>query len=552
MSERPFTRCLTAWIAGIALVSCAAAPSVAQDPGGNTAPDVSTEGLSAHRSACERLLSTNFESAADRPFVIQSASFNEEAVTPEGARSQLHKRAMSQGMHDYIDTLPAHCEIRGYIAPAIQFVAMLPTADAWDSKTLYGACDALCGDAQWDMAITGMTRGFATIATDGGHVNRRPFDGVWGYMNDQAQIDFGYEASHLAAQTISALSSVMYGTAPELSFIAGFSKGGAAGIKAALTYPEDFDGVLARAPVVNYQAINAVRMPYIYKAVQREDGTPILTAANVPLIHSTVVEVCDPADGLVDGIIDDPRACDFDPAVMLCESGMSENCLTEEQVEALRKVYTEPTGSDGSVVYPNPVELGSELDWPKFLVPLFPGDESFAESIGRTYIRYLAFPEDPGADYDWLSFDPVTEGDRLDALASVYDANDPDLSAFRDAGGKMIVMHGWGDGAVSARTSIDWYENVQAEMGDTDDFIRFFLIPGNKHGHGGDGPELNEALAALEAWVNEGAAPEMLLLTQEDEDGQLLRTRPVYPYPLTAKYVGTGSIDEAENFQPSE
>ena len=98
-------------------------------------------------------------------------------------------------MFTYIDELPDHCEVKGYIAPAIHFVALLPTEADWGRKTLYGACDALCGEAQWDMAVPSMTYGFATIATDGGHVNKRPFDGVWGYMNDQAQIDFGYDAN---------------------------------------------------------------------------------------------------------------------------------------------------------------------------------------------------------------------------------------------------------------------------------------------------------------------------------------------------------------------
>ena len=506
---------------------------------------------SASETACLALNNANFETGADHPFQIIEASYKPAGPTPERSRVQLHKRSMSQGMPAYFPELPAHCEVTGYIAPNIEFMMMLPTQDDWNGKTLYAACDAFCGEVQYDMPVPGLGFGFATIATDGGHRNKRPFDGIWGYNNRESEIDFGFRASHLGAQAIKAVSSEYYGEAPTSSYSAGFSKGGTAGIKAALTYPEDFDGIMVRSPVVRYQDINAIRLPWIYKTVTREDGTPILLARDAATLHASVIEACDGVDGLEDGIINDPRACDYDPAVLLCTGEAGEPaCFTHEQVDVVRRMYAAPTDEGGEVIYPYPLNPGSELDWPRFHLPVAPGQRSFVDSGGSTWLRYLAFEEDPGPDYDWASFDPVTEGDRLDALRWIYDATDPDLSAFREAGGKMIVLHGWGDGAVNAQMTIDWYTSVQAEMGDVSDFLTLYIIPGNKHGADGDGPDLQESMTALVNWVETGEAPFELELRKE-EAGEVVRTRPAYPYPVEAVYDGEGDINLASSFGPS-
>lgn len=536
----------------LACSACGAATGQAPDPVSDENVESSLE-TSSSEMACEALNGQNFEKGADHPFQIIEAKFVAEGATPESSRVQFHKRSMSQGMPDYFPELPGHCEVKGYIAPDIGFLMMLPNQEDWNRKTLYAACDAFCGEVQYDMPVPGVSYGFATIATDGGHTNKRPFDGIWGYNNREAEIDFGFRASHLGAQAIKSVSAVYYGATPEGSYIAGFSKGGAAGIKAALKYPEDFDGVLSRAPVVEYQDINAIRLPWIYKSVTREDGSPILLASDAMMVHKSVVAACDGVDGLEDGIINDPRACDYDPSVLLCEGdAASDACLTQEQVAAVELMYTAPQGADGSTVYPYPLNFGSELDWPGFHVPRTPKTRSFVDVGGSTYLRYMAFEDDPGPDYDWKRFDASVEGEKLDALRWIYDASDPDLSAFRDAGGKMIVLHGWADGAVNARMTLDWYETVKAEMGDdVDDFLKVYIIPGNKHGAGGDGPDLQESMAALIDWVEKGEVPYELILRKE-VDKEVVRTRPVYPWPVTTVYDGVGDIDDAGSFGPSE
>ncbi|MCI4646080.1 MAG: tannase/feruloyl esterase family alpha/beta hydrolase [Hyphomonadaceae bacterium] len=501
--------------------------------------------------ACEALNYSNFETGADHPFQIIEAKYQPAGPTPEGKRVQLHKRSMSQGMPAYFDTLPDHCEISGYIAPNIEFLMMLPSHENWNNKTLYAACDAFCGEVQYDMPVPGMAYGFATMASDGGHRNKRPFDGIWGYNNREGEIDFGFRATHLSAQAIKAVATEYYGEAPGSSYTAGFSKGGTSGIKAALTYPEDFDGIMARSPVVRYQDINAIRLPWIYQTVTREDGAPILLARDASIVHASVIAACDGVDGLEDGVIADPHACTYDPAVLLCsEEAGDKACLTAEQVDVVRRMYAPPTNADGEEIYPYPLNPGSELDWPRFHLPVSPGERSFVDAGGSTWLRYLAFEEDPGPDYDWASFDPISEADKLDDLRWIYDATDPDLSAFRDAGGKMIVLHGWGDGAVNARMTIDWYESVQVEMGETSDFLKLYVIPGNKHGAGGDGPDLQESMTALVNWVETGEAPYGLVLRKE-VDKEIVRTRPTYPWPMTTVYDGEGDIYDAASYGPS-
>lgn len=509
----------------------------------------------AEPEACKALEKISFERAADNPAVIIKARHVTDGKEALKFQFMFGKRSIVQGMPvgENVKKVPSHCRIEGYVAPAVKFLILLPQHDAWNSKVMYASCDAFCGAVDEDMPVAGLLNGYATIATDGGHINKRPFDGVWGNNNREGEIDFGYRASHVAAQMVKAVAKAYYGREHTHAYTTGFSKGGHAGIKSALKYPGDYDGIVARAPVVRYQEINAVALPWIAKANSRADGSSILGAADAAFIHKAAIKSCDAVDGVVDGIIDDPRDCSFEPATLLCKGDAETGkCLTAEQVGTLKKFYSKPRNDKGKIAYPYSLEVGSEKDWPGFHVPRGPGGVPYARSIASSYIRYLAFDKDPGATYDWRTFDPVKEKRRLKKLKYIFDADGKDLRKFRDAGGKMIILHGWADGAVTAQMTIDWYEKMKRYMGpSTSSFVRLFVMPGNKHGGSpGDGPNVNESMAALEKWVEEGVAPEKLILRAEKKDGTVTRTRPVYPYPVRAKYKGSGSIDKAENFGP--
>ncbi len=500
-------------------------------------------------AACDALNSASFEDAADNPVRIISASYVEDGnESLKQSRYMFDKRSIVQGLPIAADEdVPPHCRIEGYVAPAVKFLILLPDQKQWNQRALYAACDAFCGAVDDDQNVAGLVNGFASITSDGGHINRRPFDGVWGSGNREGEIDFGYRASHVAAQTIKAVSKAYYGAEPSYSYITGFSKGGHAGIMSALKYPGDYDGALSRAPVVRYQEINSIKMPWIVKANTRADGTPILLASDVPLIHKAAIASCDEVDGVKDGIIDNPRKCNFDPGVLLCKEGASEGCLTQEQVGALRKFYEKPKNAAGRIAYPYALEVGSELDWPGFYAPRSVNDTPYAEEIARTFLRYMAFPDDPGASFDYLAFDPVKDRKKLEKMKAVYDADGIEFDDFRDAGGKLLVLHGFSDGAVTAQMTIDWYEKVIDKYGEeqAQEFARLFVLPGNKHGGSpADGPNINNSLAALMNWVESGEAPSQILLRDET------RQRVVFPYPLATKYNGEGDINDPTSYQP--
>ncbi|MBV1910724.1 MAG: tannase/feruloyl esterase family alpha/beta hydrolase [Kangiellaceae bacterium] len=510
------------------------------------------EPLSAVAKACVSLERNSYERTADSPAVITNAQYVTDAKKSLKSQFMFGKRSIVQGMPvgENIKELPAHCRLEGYFAPAVKFLILLPEKDDWNDDVIYTACDAFCGAVEEDMPVPGLVKGFATIATDGGHINKRPFDGTWGYNNRQGEIDFGYRASHLASQLIKKISFDYYGKNHEHSYITGFSKGGLAGVKSALTYPKDFDGILARAPVLRYQEINSIKMPWLYSANTREDGSPILLAEDTKIIHKAAIENCDDKDGLKDGIIGKPMACEFDPAVLLCKVGQKEDCLTQEQVDTTRKFYELPKNKDGKVAYPYPLPVGSEKDWYGFHAPVSKDAVRYSETISSSYLRYMAFEQDPGPFYDWQSFDPVAEADKLDALKSIYDANDPDLTAFRDSGGKMIIIHGLADGAVNSRMTTDWFDKVLEVMGETtSSFVQLYAVPGNQHGGSPtDGPHINESLAALQSWVEKNIAPKKLVFTRKDKDEKVTHSRPHFPYPSETNYSGKGSISNAKNF----
>ena len=476
----------------------------------------------------------------------------------EAWQNSRRSRAMGAGIPDDITRIPDHCLVEGYVNPHIHFEMRLPEPENWNGKFLLHACDGWCGKISSDATMAGLIRNYATLTHNGGHWGEHPFDGIWAIDNVQARIDFGYRANHVLPMAARAIIEKYYGNQPKRSYVTGCSKGGQAGVMAALRYPDDFDGVIARGPTVDYTKVNILRCAGIEKTVFDESGQPRMMARKVPMLQKAVMDYCDEKDGLKDRLISDPRKCDFDPATIQCgQPGVGPNCLTEAEVQIVRELYAPIRNSEGERIYPG-TSLGSESGWPAWIFPIAGNPPihgtktTYAEQCGGDFLRYLAFRDSPGPGWDWRSeFDWERDKHLLPDMGSLWDATNPDLREFRDSGGKMIVVHGWADPSIPADASIDWYEDVSAFMGGRDqvvDFARLFLLPGVEHCDGGPGPEDFDALAMLEKWVEEGEAPDSML-TKRMEDGELVRTRPVYPYPLEAVYEGSGSIDDASNFR---
>jgi feruloyl esterase len=281
-----------------------------------------------------------------------------------------------------------------------------------------------------------------------------------------------------------------------------------------------------------------------------------LTPAALSLLHRSALATCDTLDGVVDGVIDDPRACRFDPAALTCASGQAAgSCLTAAQVSAAKRVYgglKEPT--TGAQLYPG-LAPGSEPFWPH-------RDPANPFPIPLSHYKWLVFG-DP--TWDWKTFqftDPADYQAHVKAearLAPILNATNPDLKGFQQRGGKLLQYHGWNDQLISAQNSIDYYESVlkfyaaggrrsEAARADVHGFYRLFMAPGMAHCGGGTGPNTFDMQAALEAWVERGVAPEQIEATRSTS-GIVDRSRPLCAYPNVAVYKGKGDTNDAANFE---
>ncbi len=325
----------------------------------------------------------------------------------------------------------------------------------------------------------------------------------------------------------------------------------------ALRYPEDFDGIISGSPAMDITDLNAIYGSWVRKA-NLADGSPIIKENDIALIQDAVYEACDALDGLEDGLIDDPRMCNFDPETLRC-SGEEGDCLTARQIETLKMWYSKPQDSKGNVLYPDRIPLGSEPYWYLWLTGRTTESgqsRGLVDRFNEEGLRYLDFEEDPGGQYSILDFDLDTAHRRTEYMSTILNSDNPDIRDFRDAGGKLLMWHGWADLATPPLRSIQYYEAVEDWAGGTEStqiFLRLFMLPGAVHCGEPDGPGMHgngfDTLAAMEKWVEEGQAPESIQMTKLNEENGVLWTRPACPYPQRAEYKGEGDVKAVSSFE---
>lgn len=450
--------------------------------------------------------------------------------------------------------LPAYCSVVGYVRPAINFEIRLPTA-GWNGKFYMAGCGGYCGKVFIDDSNRGLRRNYAVAAMDAGHWGEDWRDGTWAYNDRQAEIDWAHRAVHETARVTKLIIEAFYGRGPEHSYFQGCSTGGRQAVMEAWRYPDDFDGIISHDPVLDQTGI-ALLQAWLAQINTGPDGKNIVTAADAQLVEEAVYEACDPLDGLEDGLISDPRTCHFDPATLACQEDKASGCLTAEQVEVVQKMYDGPRDPGGRQLYPG-LLLGSEPHWGFWITgeTAEVGDDLIPQ-LYVEYMRYLAFPKDPGSRYEIEDFDFDRDPQRLEPMGQIYNADHPDLDAFRERDGKLLMVQGWADPNVPAVGTIDYYEKVEEHVGSrrtTQGFFRLFTVPGMDHCGIGEGPGIIDAgidpLTALERWVEQGEAPTNLITTKTDSTGAALWTRPICPYPQRAVYDGEGDPDEASSFE---
>src|SRR5580692_2180225 len=247
---------------------------------------------------------------------------------------------------------PAHCSVTGMLSPEIAFEVSLPTA--WNGRFYMIGNGGHAGEALDDAGRVSQRNealrlGFAFAQTNTGHDARKEPGGTFVMSNPQKAIDYAYRAVHLTATTARDITKDYYGKPVSHAYWNSCSNGGRQGLIEAQRFPEDFDGVIANSPWVDQTGFTVGAM-WNQKALSAVSLTP----AKLELVAGKVMEKCDAIDGLKDGLIDDPRKCDFNPArdVPVCSAGSDgPDCLTAEQAAAMAKVYSGPS-SDGKPFFP--------------------------------------------------------------------------------------------------------------------------------------------------------------------------------------------------------
>jgi len=447
--------------------------------------------------------------------------------------------------------VPEYCRVTGQILPEIRFEVNLPTS--WNRRFYMSGNGGYAGEPL-DSPMRARQReqtvraGFASAVSNTGHDAATEPLATFA-LNSQKLLDYAFRSLHVTAVTAKRIIEAYYGIRPARSYYEGCSTGGRQGLILAQRFPEDFDGIIAGAPVLNFSGT----MTGYACAVQALEKAPI-PYGKMPLLAERVYAQCDEKDGLKDGLIDDPRRCDFQPSRDLprcAEGAENDRCFTTAQIGTLETIYGDVTGG-GRRLFPGwPVSAeaigpNGRSGWDNWIVRQDGGTTTW-RSFGETFFRYMAFPE-KNPNYDITTFNFNKDPQRMDAIRAVLDATDPDLSAFQTRGGRLLMYFGWADPALNARMGVEYYESVLARMGEgTRNFFRLFMAPGMFHCSGGVGPSNFDALGALRRWVEQGVAPDRIEASQS-AGGKVVRTRPLCPYPQVARYNGTGSIDEAANF----
>jgi len=390
-------------------------------------------------------------------------------------------------------------------------------------------------------------RGFAGGATDTGHEGGSGSFALdsSGRQNWQGIIDNAYLGIHEMTVAGKAMTKAFYGKPPRYSYFVGGSTGGRQGLMEAQRFPEDYDGIVSACPAINWHRFVPASL---WPQVLMNSMSNFVSKAKLDAATAAAVAAGDADDGVKDGVIDDPFRCAYDPQALV-GSKVGDETFTAADADVIRKIWQGPRRQDGGFMW-HGLERGADM---------FPYAGTTGSPLkGRPFsialdywIYYLA----QDAKWDWTTltyagFEQLWTK-SVEQYGAVIGTDNPDLSRFRDHGGKIIIYHGLADQLIPAAGTIDYYKRVQQRMGGeqkTADFARLFLVPGVDHGFRGAGAAPSGVNEAILHWVEEGKAPDKLLAEKRDASGKVIRTRPLFPYPQVAKFKGSGNPDDAENF----
>jgi hypothetical protein len=435
-----------------------------------------------------------------------------------------------------------YCLVKVLIPEAINVWVGLPMDGRWNGKLQSIGGGGYAGNVVVPTAA--VLGGFVGVSTDTGHSAQA--GGSFGMLspgqpNVPLQIDFAYRSEHLMSVIGRQLTQAFYGKPPSYAYWNGCSTGGRQGLMMAQRHPEDYNGIVAGAPAIHWDRFQAAQIwPQV---VMRLENGGAISSSKLDMATAAAVRACDGTDGVSDNVIDDPRTCRFDARTLVCEpsAGSAETCLTQSEANAINKIWE------------GPVVEGKRLWWgprPGAELTGLAGPEPFRIAVDQP--RYWVY-HDPTWNWQTLNYSNYEEFFNLTVkrVGPIMGTDDPDLSRFRDRGGKLVMWHGWTDQLIMPDGTIDYYDAVTEKLGggyeQTRNFARLFMAPGVAHCGGRDGRAPQGLLEAVMNWVERGQAPATLTGPRLLPDGST-RTRPLCPYPEVAVWNGAGSTDVASTF----
>ena len=457
----------------------------------------------------------------------------------------------------------AFCRVVGTSQPAsgshIGFEVWLPKKD-WNGRLKMFGNGGYSSTLPYPEMAAHVKEGYAVVGTDTGHTGDSP---EFARNNPEAIIDWGYRAVHTTIVNAKKVATEFYGRAPRYAYFEGCSTGGHQALTEAQRFPEDFDGIVAGAPGNNRTHLNA---GFLWQFVQNQarGATPrqIVPARKLQLLTKASYAACKKQNGgdagglASDPFLNDPLSCNFDPAALQCSGAETDECLTAEQVAAVKRMYdgaqNPRTGERIFVGWP----AGSESGWAQY----WADPQNPALPARADFWRYWVF-NDP--NWNWLGFDFDTGMKRADdQLAGTINAMNANLDRFRKRGGKLIQYHGMADPVTPYADSVIYQQRVVMEqlqsrgLASLDDaaratgeFYRLFLAPGMGHCGGGPGLAPTNLEQAIEGWVERDETPAFLLAARNAGGaGGKGFTRPLCPYPLIARHNDNAAPDDAASF----
>lgn len=423
--------------------------------------------------------------------------------------------------------LPEFCRVAGRIHPEpgsdIRFEVWMPSS-GWNGRYMGVGNGGLAGTIRYRDLAGALRAGYATASTDTGHAAALATDADWARNAPAKLLDYGWRAIHLTAVNAKRLIRAYYGTPADRSYFQSCSNGGRQGLMEAARFPEDYDGILAGAPAA--EMTRAVMAMVWVQQAQRAPGAA-LRPEQMKDLEREVLAQCDALDGRSDGVVDDPRACRFDPSALACGASRAGECFSAPQLDALRKIYAGPPKNTGRPVAHAYPATGAEVGRP---VP-FLGWDGYLTSGGRATPQQVQLAEGvlgtlmtPPTSIDAFSWRTGPK-ELTAALGPILDVP-PNLSRYFARGGKLIVYHGWADAAIPPTQTIEFYGKILRQSGpQAAHSARLFMIPGMQHCYGGTGAELfgeqtapqpdsspeSDIAAALRDWVERGRVPDSVI-----------------------------------------